>query len=442
MSCPIGRGEARISLNWVQGFRPRIGRKDIPQALWTEVRDILHEVVARRRAGDVSILTMKLLHLISSEGFYGAESVLVLLARSLAQNGYPCCVGVFRDTRAPHIEIANEARACGLAVEEIPCNGRIDLRAVQTIRDIARRHNAEVLHSHGYKSDIYAYLAGRRGNRLLMATCHGQIRTQWALRAYCALDRAILRRFDRVAAVSDQLAEALVSSGLQRSKVTMIANGVDLDRFAHVRPVLRNEFAPRSGRVIGMVGRLAEGKGADVLIEAAPRVLAHFPDTTFVLVGGGPQRGALEALAGRLNVSQNVVFAGVRRDMPEVYASLDVVVLASLNEGMPMCLLEAMAAARPVVATPVGSIPLLIRPEETGLLAAPGDPGDLAAKILQVLSRPGEARVMAENARRHVASRYSATVMAQKYIDIYEQARQDAPRRICQEWAHADAGHQ
>lgn len=385
---------------------------------------------------------MNVLHLISSEGFYGAESVLVLLATSLAQADYPCCVGVFRDGRAPHTEVADEARAAGVPVEEIPCNGRMDWRAVGRIREIARRHNADVVHSHGYKSDVYARLAGRGEGRALVATCHGQIRNRLVLRAYCALDCAILRRFDRVAAVSDELAAGLISSGLQRSRVTTIPNGVDLGRFAHARPALRSEFAARPGRVIGMVARLDAGKGADVLLKAAPRILAHFPDTTFVLVGGGPQRGALEALAARLKITQSVIFAGVRREMPEVYASLDVVVLASLSEGMPMCLLEAMAAARPVVATPVGSIPLLIHPGHTGLLAAPGDPGDLAEKILQVLRNPGEAQTMAENARRRVSGRYSPAAMAERYMNVYAEARRSAFGRIRRGWAHAEAGQQ
>lgn len=159
-----------------------------------------------------------------------------------------------------------------------------------------------------------------------------------------------------------------------------------------------------------------------MLIRAAPLVLREIPATTFLFVGEGPQRLTLEALANRFGVARNVVFAGVRRDMPEVYASLDVVTLPSRTEGMPMCLLEAMAASRPVIATPVGSIPKLIFPKQTGLLVAQDDPSDLAKKILHIASNPGQARVMAERARQHVGVHYSAESMATKYIRLYEEA--------------------
>jgi glycosyltransferase involved in cell wall biosynthesis len=365
---------------------------------------------------------MNILHLICSGGFYGAESVLVLLARALEKIGCRCMIGVFRDGRASHMEVADQARTQGMTVEEIPCGGRVDWNAVHHIRRLFDKYEINVLHTHGYKADMYGFAAARPLRRVLVATFHGQIRNQLSLRTYATLDRAILRRFDRVAAVSDELAAILISSGVKQSKVAAIPNGIDLERFGGAKPVLRDEICDNAGNLVGMVARLDPGKGADVLLRAAPLVLAELLGTRFVLIGGGPARRELEALAGRLGIAQNVIFAGVRRDMPEVYASLDVIALPSRNEGMPMCLLEAMAASRPVVATAVGSIPKLVLPGQTGLLIAPDDPGDLARKIVQVLSDPRRARIMAENGRQHIVRQYSAAAMANNYVRLYEEA--------------------
>jgi glycosyltransferase involved in cell wall biosynthesis len=365
---------------------------------------------------------LNILGLISSEGFYGAENALVLLCRAVEQAGCRYVVGVFQDARAAHMEVAEQARARGLAVEEIPCDGRVDWRVTRHIRRVTDRNDIHILHTHGYKADLYGFASVRKTGKALVATCHGQIRNGLILRTYAALDRAVLRRFDRVATVSDELTTILVSSGVKPYKVTTISNGIDLERFGRARSALREELGDTDSKLVGMVARLDPGKGAEVLLRAGPLVLSEFPGTRFVLIGGGPERTKLEALAASLGITRNVVFTGVRNDMPEVYASLDVVALPSRNEGMPMCLLEAMAAARPVVATAVGSIPKLVLPEQTGLLIAPDDPVDLARKIMQVLRQPEQARAMAENGRLHVARQYSAAAMAGNYIRLYEEA--------------------
>lgn len=365
---------------------------------------------------------MTVLHLISSEGFYGAESMLVLLGRNLTRLGWRSIIGVFRDERSPHLEIIERTQAAGLPAQIIPCAGRVDWSAVRHIRSVADAAGIDVLHTHGYKTNLYGYSAVHGGRAVLVSTCHGLVHDLLRLRAYAALDRLVLRRFDRVAAVSDALAGVLTSSGVEPAKVATISNGVDLERFRQASPRLREELARPGGPVVGLVGRLEPGKGGHVLLCAAVRVLAEFPDTTFVLVGGGPCRAQWESLAVRLGVARSVIFTGVRDDMPEIYASLDIMALPSFNEGMPMCLLEAMAAGCPVIATPVGSVDKLIRSGHTGLMVQPGDANGLAEAILLLLRSPARARALGENGRAHVAANFSPEAMAGQYSNLYQEA--------------------
>ena len=372
---------------------------------------------------------MRILHLISSSGYYGAENVLLLLARNLTSCGRKCVIGVFRDERDPHIEVAEHAKAHALETEIISCCGRADWNTVRQIRNIVHKRGFDVLHAHGYKTDLYAYAAARRSRAALVSTCHAWQGTEARMYAYAAIDRLVLRRFDRIAGVCDSISDTLTSWGVERSKVATIFNGIEVARFRNAKPEARASMRGTDRHLIGMIARLAPEKGGAILLQAAPSVLAAFPNTTFALIGGGPARREWEAMAARLGILDHVVFTGVRSDMPEVYASLDMVVLPSFNEGLPMCLLEAMAAGRPTIATPVGSVSKLVIPGRTGLLVPAGDVAGLAGAIAQLLRDPVKARRLGENARTHVTAFFSPERMARGYIRLYESALAESSAR-------------
>ena len=277
----------------------------------------------------------------------------------------------------------------------------------------------DVVHAHGYKADFYAAAAVWPRRTALVATCHNWPNKRPSMRAYAALDRLVLRSFDEVATASPFVAGTLERWGV---RAALVENGVDVERFRGARPTLRLEMGPGATRLVGFVGRMVEAKGGAVLLEAAKRVLADCPDTTFVMVGEGPARGDWEALAERLGIAARVVFTGVRRDMPGVYASLDVLALPSFEENMPMCLLEAMAAGAAVVATPVGAVPKLILADETGLLVEAGDAASLASGILRLLGPSAEARRLGANAQARVVRDFSAGATAERYAALYERA--------------------
>jgi glycosyltransferase involved in cell wall biosynthesis len=359
------------------------------------------------------------LQLISSEGYYGAENMLVALARALPRLGWEAVVGVLRDERSPHTEVAEEARRLGLPAEIVPCGGRCDLLAVRRVRDLMGEYGVEVVHTHGYKADLYAAAAAWPRRAALLATCHNWPNKLLTMRAYAALDRLVLRRFDAVATASPVVAGKLRRWGVV---ATLLENGVDIERFRGAEPTLRRELGRGNGRLVGFVGRLLEAKGGAVLLEAAKNVLAVFPGTTFVLVGEGPSRREWQRLAARLGIAGNVVFTGVRRDMPGVYASLDILALPSYEENMPMCLLESMAAGTPVIATRVGAVPKLILPGETGVLLDPGDAAGLSGAILRLLGDPEGARRLGANGQAHAVRNFSADATARRYVALYEEA--------------------
>lgn len=175
--------------------------------------------------------------------------------------------------------------------------------------------------------------------------------------------------------------------------------------------------------MIGHVGRLEAAKDQEGLLRACQPVFAARPDVRLVIVGSGPRRRDLELTAASLGIATRVDFLGVRDDVHDLLPHMDAFVLSSVNEGLPLALLEAMACARPVVATAVGEIPGVIREGVTGVIVPPGDPAALAASIRAVLDRPVWAAEMGGAARRLIEETFSLAVTIRRYQDVYDSLR-------------------
>lgn len=366
---------------------------------------------------------MRVLHLISSGGMYGAEVMLLNLASAQKRLGCEPIVGVFRNEHLPHIEVAEEARARGLQVEIFNCSGRFDHKPLGTIRKLLRKEDISLVHGHGYKSNLYGYFAAKALGLPFLATCHLWTGATPAIRFYEFLDSLILRRAHKVVGVSDAISNILRKSGLPPEKVSTIHNGTDFSLCADAPPTLRRELGVGERVLVGSVGRLEEQKGFEYFLRAAREVLTEFPKTQFVVVGEGSLRSRLEGLIHELGLGTSIVLVGQRKDMPGVYASLDLFVLASIDEGMPMTILEALALGKPVIATAVGAVEKLVISEKTGLLVQPRDIPALRDAMLRCLRDQSFAQTLGENGQEHVQTSFSAQGMARKYMELYERVQ-------------------
>ena len=223
------------------------------------------------------------------------------------------------------------------------------------------------------------------------------------------LFKLLARQVDAYVAPGRRAArEVEAVTGLKRGSVTVIHNGVDeVRRSASQRPA--------DGPVVGWVGRLAREKGVDVLLAA----LVELPGVTALLVGDGPERAPLEALASRLGIDDRVVFAGWQDEPQAFLGTFDVFAFPSRIEAFPLAVLEAMLAELPVIASDVGSVEEVVVPGETGILVPPDDPTLLAAAIRRLLENDNERRELARRGRALVLERFSASAMAQGYEDLY-----------------------
>ncbi len=362
---------------------------------------------------------MKVLQLISSGGYYGAENMLLNLCASQQKAGCQNSLMIFYNVHAPNIEFYERARRRGLSVRMVHCQGRADWRAVRQIEECIQEDGIEVLHTHGYKADLYGYVAARRSGRPIVATCHNWLGGTAALGIYNHLDRMALKRFHGLAAVSDSVAQRLLDSGVAAKKIRTIANGIDVEPFERARPLPVFDFD--GNNVVGIVARLDLQKGFECLLRATRELCGAFPELKVVIVGEGPDRQAIENMIQRFGLQSSVIVAGQHSDMPAIYAAMDIFVLPSLNEGLPMTILEAMASSKPVIATRVGAIPTVIKDGETGLLVDPGDANGLRDALARLLADSDLCGRIGSAGHNWVSRNYTSEAMALKYRQMYDE---------------------
>lgn len=362
---------------------------------------------------------MRILHVISSGGMYGAEAVILNLSRTLNEHGHTSLLGIFSNSTNPNLQLHERALAEGIASHRIPCNGQIDRTVPASIRALVSATNADLIHAHGYKADVYAYIAMRKTFIPLVSTCHTWYDDNRFVWLYGVIDRHILRRYNAVVAVSNDVRRRLLDSGVQPDRIRLIRNGIDLRPFTNAKPSLRH-LAPEGGLIIGWIGRLTHDKGPDLFLRAIAALRPEFPTARYLMVGEGPHRPQVERLIRDLGIGDIVHLLGQRSDMPSVYASCDLMVSSSRLEGLPMAILEGMASALPWVAPAVGAIPMVIRNDQNGILISP-DNVDLLTSSTACMMRDSEKRSdMGIVGRRLTSSEFSAERMSEDYLGVYK----------------------
>ena len=307
--------------------------------------------------------------------------------------------------------------------------GLADVSALRRLVGLMRAVRPHIVHSHTAKAGTLARLAARlSGVPVVVHTYHGHVFHGYfsagRTRLFLAIERALARRTDCLLTVSETVRRELLGFGIGSPEgMRVMPLGLDLDRFVGCeagRGALRAELAlPPDTPLVGIVARLVPIKAHEVFLEAAAKLVRRVQGISFVVVGDGERRAALEAEVRRLGLGGRVHFLGWRRDLDRIYADLDVVALTSRNEGSPVSLIEAMAAGRPVVATRVGGVPDLIEDGITGVLVTPGEAGAVADAIGALLADRDRASAIGEAGRKHVVPVFGAERLLADMDQLY-----------------------
>ncbi len=306
-----------------------------------------------------------------------------------------------------------------------------DVKALAALYRLIRRERPHIVHTHTAKAGFLGRLAARlAGVPVVVHTYHGHVLhgyypplTTWLLRR---MEQALARVTDRLVAVSEEVKRELVAYGVANpEKITIVPLGFELKPLlesARYRGGLRRELGLSNGApLVGIVGRIFPIKNHRLFLDAAARVAAQDNAAGFVIVGDGVLRQKMEEHASALGIADRVIFTGWRRDLPRIYADLDVLVVSSNNEGTPVSAIEAMASGCPVVATRVGGLPDLIEEGETGYLVPSGDAQALAGGIQRLLRDREAARHMGQAAQARVGARFTAERLLKDVECLYSE---------------------
>jgi glycosyltransferase involved in cell wall biosynthesis len=373
---------------------------------------------------------MRILHLISSAGLFGAERVAVELSKSLKKT-YHCepILGIIRNIYNPHVEISEEAVRNDIPYTVFTCRSQLDLQLPFSVREFIKKNRVDIIHCHGYKSNFYGLLASK-GQVPSVTTNHNWLTAHWKLKAYCFLDSLWIRFFDRIVAVSNEVKEGMLKYKIPGEKIRVIDNGISLERFekqVETRRMKTQLGFQEKTRVIGTVGSLVIEKGHIYLLEAARQILDVAKDLKFLIIGDGPLRKALEEKSEELGIKKDVIFMGQRKDIPELLTAMDIFVLPSIKEGLPIALLEAMAAKRPVVATRVGAIPRVIESQDIGILVEPKDISGLRDAVVSLIDDPERMNHLARGGFGKVSVDFSSDEMCKHYLELYNEITHPIP---------------
>jgi glycosyltransferase involved in cell wall biosynthesis len=371
---------------------------------------------------------LRILEFRSAEGAGGGpEKTILLGAARTDPERFAVTVCYIRDHRVPGFAIASRARQLGVEdYVEIPQRRLIDPAVWRAARRLQRERRFDIIHAHDYKTDLITLLLARTEKVIPLSTAHGWTGLTWREKyLYYAMDRRLLARFPLVIAVSNQIREHLIHSGVRPGRVRTVLNGIDHQAFWR-DPGRQTAVRARLGlnadaTVIGSVGRLEPIKRFDLLLQAFAVLRRRRPGLRLVIAGEGSERSSLERLARQLGLDLACRFLGHYADVAELHHAFDVFVQTSDYEGTPNVVLEAMALETPVVATEAGGTGEILHDGVHGCLIPKGDRDAIIHAVEHTLADREATRRRVAAARGRVERELSFTARMRTVEAVYEE---------------------
>lgn len=361
------------------------------------------------RSNGVNILLLS-----AGKGWGGIESQVVTLASALIKRGHKIIIGCPDEG-----QVKENAEKLRLPTTPINVANSGDMLAVARIVKIVKRENIKIITSNlGKEYWPSAVAAKLTGSHLVFVRHQLDIlkkTTAWL----------VSHHVDKIVAVSNMVKDSLVTNGIPSEKVTVIYNGIELDRFSPTaidKNKVRAELnIGKDDIVIGHAGKLDKGKGVFDLLLATERVCKKYPAARLLFVGVGPAQKQLALQSEKLGLKEKVIFAGLQRDMIRLFSVMDIFVLASTTrEAFGMALIEAMAMGIPVIGTAIGGIPEIIQNKNNGILVPANDSQSLAEGIINYIENKEFAKRICLEGRKTVENKFTNKIMADGFEELFK----------------------
>lgn len=364
---------------------------------------------------------MRIFHLISSTGFYGAEKMIASLASAQRESGHLACIEILTPDPDRIMNFVTECRRLDVPVHVTRTGGKLQASVIGALKKRRDSFKPDLVHSHNYKSDFYNVMMTKSSPARRVSTIHGFTKQNWKVSFYEIFDRWLLRHhFHGVVLVSEVLKERM-----SHQNSAVIPNGLNPDEWQAPSRDGRVSFRakhhiPDGAFVIACVGRLSVEKNQRYLLDQARSWLTAGDPVRLVFIGDGELRRDLEEQCRQAGLSEKVIFTGRIDDMLTAYRAVDVCVLPSLTEGLPMNILECFAAGLPVIASRVGGIPFVIENGSNGLLFDHDDPETLRSAFEAVANDQDLRDSLIRQARATLAREFTLQKVQLSYESFYK----------------------
>lgn len=357
---------------------------------------------------------MRIAHVIDDLGCGGAEQVVASLAARQSRAGNSVQVMCLRNIGTNSVDVG-KLQSAGVEVVVLRKPPGFHWATLQKVKNHLEHHRTEIVHTHNHLVHHYGVAGGRLARvPVILNTLHGsaslQASASWAKGLFwisCLLS-------DKLVCVDETVRDVFQRKfRFPVRKLDVVRNGADLDRFLSI-----TRRAPGDRVTFGSIGRLEPVKGYSTLLHAFALLYREDPRVRLRVLGDGTLRSDLQVLAKNLSIADAVSFEGFSLDTPSFLAGIDIYVLSSLSEGLPLTILEAMAAGVPVVATTVGGVPELLKGSGCGWLCSPGN-ADALAETMRTALNALDLVAIGERGRSFVEESYSVERMARDYGELY-----------------------
>ena len=379
----------------------------------------------------------KILYVIDNMQYGGGERAFGQLISLLSKDKYEIDVackpgGVFEE----------KIISSGASLRPVDMGSRYSPKAILQLFSIMKKRSIDIVHSQGGRADFFTRVAAKlAGVPIIVSTIAMPVEgfdvNPLRKSVYAAFDRFSERFVDKFIVVSKALEHALIEKHrINKEKVVLVPNGIEVEEY---RPEERGVEHGAGGKghgvreefglgnkipLVGAIGRLVWQKGFEYLIKAIPSVAEKFPEAKILIVGEGELEAKLKAESEKLKVRDKIIFTGFRQDIKEILSAIDILAMPSLLEGMPFVILEAMAMAKPIVATDIESITEILDNGKTGILVPPKDPDALSRAIISLLTDGDKARQMGFEARMTVEEKFRVEVIVDRVEKVYQELLQ------------------
>ncbi len=378
------------------------------------------QAVPRSPIVEQVLMKPRVLTLIDTLYIGGAGKVILQFLKHADHSRFDYLLCNFTYARQKSREFIDRAQALGFNLHLLPQRHALDPSPIAAVTRLIDTGGFNLIETHGYKAHTVGWSVRARRPIRWITVSHGWTNEGHKMHLYNALDRWLIRRADLAIGVSPQLGATLRALRGPGRPTEVLLNAIDPDDLQPgAGPELSAKPLLRAATVtVGCFGRLSPEKGHVHLL----RAWAHLPtslDAHLILVGNGLERANLQAEAARLGITERVTFTGHQSDMAPWYATIDLLVLPSLSEGLPFVVLEAMATGKPVLATDVGAIREVITDEVNGWIVPPGDEAALARQILRLLSAPDALPEFGARARASLFPKFAPATHAERLLELY-----------------------